>query len=429
MTAAASARPSPRGVRGVSWSEQPARVRAPATSANLGPGFDALGLALALHDEVEARVTDGGLVIEVAGEGGGTAAAGERHLVVRAMRAAFGAIGEQPPGIALRCANAIPHGRGLGSSAAAICSGVLAARALAGADGARLSDEAVFQLAVTLEGHPDNVAACLAGGLTIAWTPRPAPAAPAGADELGAGELGAGELGAGESGAGELGVGESGVGEPGAGEPGRARLLRIGLPAALRAVACVPAVPLATEAARQALPRTVPHADAAANAGRSALLIAALTGAPHLLLDATEDFLHQPYRAAIMPETASLLGALRRAGAAAVVSGAGPTVLVLSFDGQWPSADAVDSIARETGIAWHVIPLHIDQQGAHVQQGGLDVHPPVSAQHAATRDQGPSWNQSRDRAEAAREGPGVTGPVSGVRDRQQPKECRGLRWC
>jgi homoserine kinase len=396
-------------VRGVSWSERPARVRAPATSANLGPGFDALGLALALHDEVEARVTDGGLVIEVAGEGGGTAAAGERHLVVRAMRAAFGAIGGQPPGIALRCANAIPHGRGLGSSAAAICSGVLAARALAGADGTRLSDEAVFQLAVKLEGHPDNVAACLAGGLTIAWTPRPPPTAPAGA--------------------GEPDAGEPGAGGPGAGGPGGARLLRIGVPAALRAVACVPAVPLATEAARQALPQTVPHADAAANAARSALLIAALTGAPHLLLDATEDFLHQPYRAAIMPETASLLGALRRAGAAAVVSGAGPTVLVLSFDRQWPSAEAVDSIARETGIAWHVIPLHIDQQGAHVQQGGLDVHPPVSAQHAATRDQGPSWNQSRDRAQAAREGPGVTGPVSGVRDRQQPKECRGLRWC
>ena len=408
----------------MSWSEQPARVRAPATSANLGPGFDALGLALALHDEVEARVTAGGLVIEVAGEGGGTAAAGERHLVVRAMRAAFGAIGGQPPGIALRCANAIPHGRGLGSSAAAICSGVLAARALAGADGTRLSDEAVFQLAVKLEGHPDNVAACLAGGLTIAWTPRPAPPAPAGAGESGAGEPVVSAAGAGEPGAGGPGAGGSG-----AGEAGGARLLRIGVPAALRAVACVPAVPLATEAARQALPRTVPHADAAANAARSALLIAALTGAPHLLLDATEDFLHQPYRAAIMPETASLLSALRRAGAAAVVSGAGPTVLVLSFDGQWPSAEAVDSIARETGIAWHVIPLHIDQRGAHVQQGGLDVHPPVSAQHAATRNQGPSWNQSRDRAQAAREGPGVTGPVSGVRDRQQPKECRGLRWC
>jgi len=386
-------------------------VRAPATSANLGPGFDALGLALALHDEVEARVTDGGLVIEVSGEGGGTAAAGERHLVVQAMRAAFGAMGGQPPGIALRCANAIPHGRGLGSSAAAICAGVLAARALVGADGARLSDEAVFQLAVTLEGHPDNVAACLAGGLTIAWTPRPGPAAPADAGEPGAGVSDSGASGGGASGAratsgapAGAGVAGTGAGAPGARVAG-ARLLRIGVPAALRAVACVPPVPLATEAARQALPRTVPHADAAANAARSALLIAALTGAPHLLLDATEDFLHQPYRAAIMPETASLLGALRRAGAAAVVSGAGPAVLVLSFDGQWPSADAVDSIARETGIAWRVIPLHIDQQGAHVQQGGLDVHPPVSARHGPTRDQGPSWNQSRGRAQAAREDP------------------------
>jgi homoserine kinase len=319
----------------VTWSQRPARVRAPATSANLGPGFDALGLALALHDQVEARVTDGGLVIEVSGEGGATAAAGEQHLVVRAMRAAFGAMGGQPPGIALRCVNAIPHGRGLGSSAAAICSGVLAARALAGPGAARLPDEAVFQLTAALEGHPDNVAACLAGGLTIAWTPRLAPA-PA---------------------------------VPGPAVPG-ARLLKVPVPATLRAVACVPPAPLATEAARRALPAAVPHADAAANAARSALLIAALTGAPRLLFEATEDFLHQPYRAAIMPETAGLLGALRRAGAAAVVSGAGPTVLVLSFDGQGPPAEAVDSIARETGIAWHVTPLQIDQQGAHVQQGG-----------------------------------------------------------
>src|SRR5215475_13519841 len=250
--------------------------------------------------------------------------------------------------------------------------------------GTRLSDEAVFQLAATLEGHPDNVAACLAGGLTIAWTPRPEPAggAPAGAGGPG-GASGDPAPGAGAAGALAAGVGPAG-----------ARLLRIGVPATLRAVACVPPVPLATEAARQALPRTVPHADAAANAARSALLVAALTGAPDALFDATEDFLHQPYRAAIMPEAASLLGVLRRAGAAAVVSGAGPAVLVLSFDGRWPSAEAVDSIARETGIAWHVIPLHIDRQGAHVQQGGLDVYPPVSARRSPTRDQGPSWNRS-----------------------------------
>jgi homoserine kinase len=342
----------------VTWLQRPARVRAPATSANLGPGFDALALALGLYDEVEAQVTDGGLVIDVSGEGGATAAGGEQHLVVKAMRAAFDAMGGQPPGIALRCVNAIPHGRGLGSSAAAICSGVLAARALAGPGGARLPDEAVFQLAVELEGHPDNVAACLSGGLTIAWTPRPDPAA-AGAPV-----------------------------DAGAGAPD-SRLLKVPVPATLRAVACVPPVALATEAARQALPLAVPHADAAANAARSALLIAALTGAPQMLFEATEDYLHQPYRAAIMPEAASLLAALRQAGAAAVVSGAGPTVLVLSFDGQGPSAAAVDSIARETGISWHVTPLHIDQQGAHVQQGGLGVHPPVSARREPLQDEFP----------------------------------------
>jgi homoserine kinase len=405
------------------WSRRPVRVRAPATSANLGPGFDALGLALALYDEVEARVTDGGLAIEVSGEGSETAAAGEQHLVVRAMRAAFGTMGGQPPGIALRCVNAIPHGRGLGSSAAAVCCGLLAARALAGpgepvaaggpvlsdraasldeaaspdwpalSDGTALSDEAVFQLAATLEGHPDNVAACLAGGLTIAWSPRPVPAA-------------------------------AGTGTP-TGAVAGPRLLRIAVPTTLRAVACVPSVPLATEAARQALPPAVPYADAAANAARSALLVAALTGAPQVLFEATEDFLHQPYRSGLMPETARLLGALRRAGAAAVVSGAGPAVLVLSFDGQPPSPGAIGSIAGKAGTSWDVIPLRIDQQGAHVQQGGLDVHPSVSARRAPTWNQGASQNRFRGRAQITREYLGVTGPASCTTHRQQAE---GMPW-
>jgi homoserine kinase len=414
---------------GVIWSRRPVRVRAPATSANLGPGFDALGLALALYDEVEARVTDGGLAIEVSGEGSETAAAGEQHLVVRAMRAAFSAMGGQPPGIALRCVNAIPHGRGLGSSAAAVCCGLLAARALAspsepvaaggpaspdGAaspaeaaspDGAALSDEAVFQLAATLEGHPDNVAACLAGGLTIAWSPRAVPPAAA----AGAGTATGVAAGAGTA------VGAA---------PGP-RLLRIAVPTTLRAVVCVPSVPLATETARQALPPAVPYADAAANAARSALLVAALTGAPQVLFEATEDFLHQPYRSGLMPETARLLDALRRAGAAAVVSGAGPAVLVLSFDGQPPSPGAVGSIAGRTGISWDAIPLRIDQQGAHVQQGGLDVHPPVSARHAPTWNQGASWNRFRGRAQITREYLGVTGPASCTTHRRQAE---GMPW-
>ncbi len=326
------------------------RVRVPATSANLGPGFDALGLALTLHDQVEAEVTSWGLAIGVTGQGEDTAAAGEAHLVVRAMRAGFTALGGQPPGIALRCANAIPHGRGLGSSAAAICAGLLAARALVIDGETALPDEALFRLAAGLEGHPDNVAACLAGGVTIAWTPR---------------------------------AGALGMDAPGGAGPW---MLRLPVPAGLRAVLCVPPFPLATEAARQALPAAVPHADATANAARSALLVAALTGAADVLFAATEDFLHQPYRAAVMPHTAELVGRLRRAGLAAVVSGAGPAVLVLAFQGREPPLAAVDSVGQETGIDWRVIPLDIDRQGGHVRRVGPGVHLPESAREE------PSWN-------------------------------------
>jgi len=301
-------------------------VRAPATSANLGPGFDALGLALTLHDAVEARVTGGGLAIDVSGEGSGTASAGERHLVVRAMRAAFGLLGGQPPGIALRCVNAIPHSRGLGSSAAAIVAGVLAARGLVTDGDAALPDEAVFRLAVDLEGHPDNVAACLVGGLTIAWMDR----------------------------------------RP-AGSPAVPRLAKLAVLNGIKPVVCVPRDVLSTETARRVLPETVPHGDAAANAGRSALLIAGLTSDPDVLFDATEDFLHQRYRAAVMPETADLLGRLREAGLAAVVSGAGPSVLVLITPGPNSASDLVDSIAQETGITWRISPLDVDKHGATLQ--------------------------------------------------------------
>src|SRR5262252_9546123 len=153
------------------WPGEPVAVRVPATSANLGPGYDSLGLALRLHDLVRARATGSGLTVEVAGEGAATAERGEGNLVVRAMRAAFDALGEQPAGLLLRCENAIPQGFGLGSSAGAIVAGLLAARALCGERGTkRLPDDAVLQLAAELEGHADNVAACQAGGLTIAWT-------------------------------------------------------------------------------------------------------------------------------------------------------------------------------------------------------------------------------------------------------------------
>ncbi len=317
------------------------RVRVPATSANLGPGFDALGLALTLYDEVEAWVSGSGLSIEVTGEGAHLSEAGEDHLVVRAMRAAFAVTGGQPPGLVLRCANSIPHARGLGSSAAAIVSGVLAARALARQGTAMLPDEAAFELASDLDGHPDNVAACLAGGLTIAWTVE-----------------------------------------------GHPRVTRLEPLASIIPVVCVAPAPVRTDVARAVLPDKVPHRDAAANAGRSALLVAVLTGQSHpvlagagpadgvaTLLDATRDRLHQDYRAVAMPHTHALVERLRAAGIPAVVSGAGPSVLALLGAGGSDNRhhlDSLGSIVRETGNAWHVSSLDVERQGARV----LRLKPP-----------------------------------------------------
>jgi len=298
------------------WPDQPVAVRVPATSANLGPGFDALGLALTLHDVVEARVIPDGISIEVSGAGEDSAASGEEHLVIRAMRAAFEVLGAQPPGIGLRCVNAIPQGYGLGSSAGAVVSGLLAARALA-AGGKDLADADVLRIATQLEGHPDNVAACLAGGLTIAWTSASGPAA-----------------------------------------------ARLEPADGLTPVLCVPAHPVLTETARGLLPPSVPHADAAANAARAALLIAGLTVDPALLMAGTEDFLHQPYRAAVMPATAGLIGRLRAAGIPAAVSGAGPAVLALIVAGTHPGPEAAEAIA---GPAWRVHRLEIDRDGATLE--------------------------------------------------------------
>jgi homoserine kinase len=314
------------------WADGPVRVRVPATSANLGPGFDALGLALGLHDEVEVRVTPAGLDIEVSGEGAeDVLGAGEKHLVVRAMRVAFDDLDvAQPPGLALRCVNRIPHGRGLGSSAAAIVAGLIAARALTGAS---TSPQDVLPLANVLEGHPDNVAPCLFGGLTIAWvTPGTAADGTAGLPE--------------------------------------ARAIRLDPHPEVRPVAFIAAGPVSTKVARGLLPASVPHADAARNAGRAALLIAALTARPDALLDGTEDWLHQLYRAPAMPGTHELVTRLRAAGVPAVVSGAGPSVLAFRTENLAQDVlKRLDSIAAETGIDWHISPLVVERQGASVTSG------------------------------------------------------------
>jgi homoserine kinase len=307
--------------------ERAVLVRAPATSANLGPGFDSLGLALGLYDEVGVVVTSSGVDIEVTGEGAADVAdAGEKHLVVRALRVALDELDiPQPGGFALRCVNRIPHGRGLGSSAAAIVAGVLAARALAGAS---VAPEDVLPLASVLEGHPDNVAPCLFGGLTIAW----------------------------------VATGATGMPE--------ARALKLDPRPEVLPVAFIAPAPVSTKVARGLLPAVVPHADAARNAGRAALLIAALTVRPDALLEGTEDKLHQDYRAPAMPHTHDLVTRLRAAGVPAVVSGAGPSVLAFLTESlTQDEVKRLDSIAVETGIDWHISPLAVERQGASVTRG------------------------------------------------------------
>jgi homoserine kinase len=293
-----------------SFRAAPVRVRVPATSANLGPGFDAFGLALALHDDVVVRIADEGLGIDVAGEGAADLPRNARHLVVKSLRATFEVLGGQPRGLEIVCANRIPQARGLGSSAAAIVAGVVAARALVLGGEELLDDDAALALAATIEGHGDNVAACLLGGLTVAWT-----------------------------------------------EHDSARALRLE-PAGLTPVAFVPANRSSTARARRALPAAVPLAAAAANAGRAALLIPALTGRSDLLFAATEDRLHQESRLAVMPRTAGLIGKLRADGLPAVLSGSGPTVLVL--------ADGGADLASYAGRVWQVLRLAVDGGGATV---------------------------------------------------------------
>ncbi|UGQ14272.1 homoserine kinase [Yinghuangia sp. ASG 101] len=298
---------------GPAFRAAPVRVRVPATSANLGPGFDAFGLALGLYDDVVVRIADRGLSIDIAGEGADSLHRDENHLVVRALNATFEVLGGRPAGLEVVCANRIPHGRGLGSSAAAICAGVVAARALTIGGADRLDDAAVLGVASALEGHPDNVAACLYGGFTTAWT-----------DEDGPHAVGA--------------------------QPH----------ADIAPVVFVPSTPLSTEVARGLLPAHVPHSEAAITAGRAALLVTALTTRPDLLLPATEDRLHQDYRAPAMPASAALVAKLRGQGHAAVISGAGPTVLALV------TAERVDDVIGAAGPEWVASRLEVDADGAGV---------------------------------------------------------------
>lgn len=260
------------------------RVRVPATSANIGPGYDSFGLALARYDEVVAEPIASGLEILVFGEGAGGVPRDETHLVMRAALRAFAELGITPPGMRLTCRNAIPHGGGLGSSASAIVAGIMLAGGLAPAGAAPPGVDWVLQLATEMEGHPDNVAPALFGGFTIAWTAA----------------------------------------------TGRTQAVRVPVHPGVSAVVFTADSSCATSAARAMLPERIPHADAAANSVAAALLVRAVETDPSLLFEGTRDFLHQSYRASAMPASAALIQRLRAAGVAAVLSGAGPSVLALT---------------------------------------------------------------------------------------------------
>ena len=292
-------------------------VKVPATSANLGPGFDTLGMALSFYDElVVEAVADSKVVVEVHGEGAGEVATDENNLVAKAIAYTFKKVGQKLPGLKLTAHNVIPHGRGMGSSGAAVVSGIVAAKGLL--EGiTEISDELLLNIATEIEGHPDNVAPALFGGLTIAWE-----------DETG---------------------------------PHHKKLF---VHRGVSPLELVPKHKMSTALARSLKPESVPHDDAVFNVSRSALLIAALTQSPELLLAATEDRLHQDYRAAAMPETDAIVKLMREHGHAAVVSGAGPSVLVLAT-GPAERLEAA-KLAAKRYPEWQALLLAVDFKGATV---------------------------------------------------------------
>jgi len=296
----------------------PIQVQVPATSANLGPGFDSFGLAFGMYDRYVAQILDeGGLDIDVTGEGADEVPRTDKNLLVKAMNKGFDYLGGKPKGLAVRALNVIPHGRGLGSSASAIIGGLVLARSLVLTGTDKMSDEVLLNLANEMEGHPDNVAAALFGGATIAWQ--------------------------------DLVKGKA-----------VAHSIHLPVDPRIKVMAFIPATALATKKARTMLPDSIPFADAQRNTVNAALMTQALTIRPDLLFAATEDFLHQSYRQEAMPASFALMEKLRQAGLAAFVSGAGPTVLALHTEGD----EETIQLSRAGGAKFEGKSLEIASRGA-----------------------------------------------------------------
>ena len=270
-----------------------------ASSANLGPGFDSLGLALSLYDEIVVETIESGLDVEVSGEGAGQVPLDSTHLVVRAIELGLQSAGVQAPGLKVRCRNDIPHSRGLGSSAAAVVGGLAVVNGLVAQVGSEsLSAAELIQLASEFEGHPDNASAAVLGGAVVSWTEHE-------------------------------------------GVLPRYSAVPVQLHPDIHLFPGIPEERSSTAETRVLLPDQVSHTDARFNLSRAALLVVALTQRPDLLMEATEDVLHQPQRAAAMPRSAEYLQLLRRCGVSAVLSGAGPAIIAMSTESELP-AEAVE---------------------------------------------------------------------------------------
>jgi len=302
------------------YKAQPVQVQVPASSANLGPGFDCLGLALNMHDRYMAQVMDEpGVDIDVTGEGADSIPTTDKNLVIKAMHKGFDFLGGRPRGIALRQLNVIPHGRGLGSSAGAIVGGLALSRALVLGGNERMSNEDMLNIANEMEGHPDNVSAAIFGGANLAWQ---------------------------ESQRGYI----------------VAQSLNFDVDPRIGALAFVPSTEFSTSKARKMLPESIPHSDAVKNSSNVAVLVQALQNRPDLLLGATQDYLHQSYRKDAMPNSFALMTKLRKAGVAAFISGAGPTVMVLHTGGDSEAAE----LERAAGEKFQMIHLGISRTGVSV---------------------------------------------------------------
>ena len=296
------------------------RIRIPASTSNLGPGFDCLGMAVRLYNRITAQEIDSDRVeISVSGEGAGVVSTGDDNLVWHSMCRLFREVGYVHRGIRLHLENDVPVARGLGSSAAARVGGLMAAKILCGTD---LSDRDILDMACELEGHPDNAAAALTGGLVVSSV-----------------------------------------------RDGHVECVRIDPPTGIVAVLAVPSFELPTEKARRVLPDTISLTDAVHNIGCVALLTAAFaTGAFDTIRSAMEDRVHQPYRAPLIPGMQRVFDAARRAGAlGAAISGAGPTILALTDADPERIGESMCAAWKEQEIASRILVLDIEPQGVVVE--------------------------------------------------------------